>query len=65
MLERSRETRRNRAWKWIVIVMALVYVGFSLWFMLDMRARLRRLEHPDENIKASLPEAGARPLFSV
>jgi hypothetical protein len=65
MLERSRETRRNRAWKWIVIVMALVYVGFSLWFMLDMRARLRRLEHRDENIKATLHDAAAPSLFSV
>jgi hypothetical protein len=56
--------RRNRAWKWIVIVMAVVYLAFSLWFMLDIRARLRRLEHSD--IKGRLQQNYRRsPSFSV
>jgi hypothetical protein len=56
--------RRNRTWKWIVIVMAVVYLAFSLWFMLDIRARLRRLEHSD--IKGRLQQKyQRRPSFSV
>lgn len=57
-------SRRNRAWKWIVIVMAVVYLVFSLWFMLDIRARLRRLEHSD--LKGRLQQIyQRRPSFSV
>lgn len=51
---------QNRTWKWIVVVAALAYVAFSLWFMLDMRSRLRRLEHSDETIKGSLLEFNKR-----
>jgi hypothetical protein len=56
--------RRNRAWKWIVIAMAVAYLAFSLWFMFDIRARLRRLEHSD--IKGRLQQNYLWPAsFSV
>ncbi len=51
---------QNRSWKLVVLVVALAYLAFSLWFMLNMRSRLRHLEHSDETIKGSVNDLHKR-----
>jgi len=47
-------------WKWIIILVAVVYVAGSLYFAYDMRNKLDRLEHSQDATRSDLGEVGKR-----
>jgi septal ring factor EnvC (AmiA/AmiB activator) len=44
----------NKIWKWIVIIVAILYVLGTAYFIFDIRGRLERLEHGQESTRSNL-----------
>src|ERR1043166_6358531 len=51
---------QNKIWKWIVVVVAILYVLGSIYFLVDMRGRLERLERGQESSRSSLYDLNKR-----
>ncbi len=48
--------RQNTVWKWIVWVFALFYVAGSVYFIVDLRGRLDKVEHSSESLRGDVHE---------
>jgi outer membrane murein-binding lipoprotein Lpp len=48
--------RQNTIWKWVVWVFALLYVAGSVYFILDLRGRLQKVEHSSESLRGDVRE---------
>ncbi len=48
--------RQNTIWKWIVWVFALFYVAGSVYFIVDLRGRLDKVEHSSESLHGDVHE---------
>ena len=55
-LEVQRARHQNTVWKWIVWVFAVVYVAASVYFIVDLRGRLDRVEHSSESLHGDVHE---------
>jgi len=53
-LEQAR--RENAIWKWIVLAMAVLYVAGSIYFIVDLRGRLQKVEHSSESLHGDVHE---------
>ncbi|HLK34894.1 MAG TPA: hypothetical protein VKT29_17485 [Terriglobales bacterium] len=54
--EREYARRQNTVWKWVVWLFALVYVAGSIYFIVDLRDRLQRVEHSSETLHGDVHE---------
>ena len=52
----QRARRENSIWKWIVVAMAVLYVAGSIYFIVDMRGRLQKLEHSSDSLRGDVHE---------
>jgi outer membrane murein-binding lipoprotein Lpp len=48
--------RQNTVWKWVVWVFAVLYVAGSVYFILDLRGRLQKVEHSSESLRGDVRE---------
>ncbi|MGE5206549.1 MAG: hypothetical protein ACM3PW_13110 [Chlamydiota bacterium] len=48
--------RQNTVWKWVVWVFALLYVAGSVYFILELRGRLEKVEHSSESLRGDVRE---------
>lgn len=54
--EIARARHQNTVWKWVVWVFALLYVAGSIYFIIDLRGRLERVEHSSESLHGDVHE---------
>jgi outer membrane murein-binding lipoprotein Lpp len=54
--EVQRAQRQNTIWKWVVWVFAALYVAGSIYFIVDLRGRLERVEHSSESLRGDVHE---------
>jgi outer membrane murein-binding lipoprotein Lpp len=54
--ELQRVQRQNTIWKWVVWVFAVLYVAGSIYFIVDLRGRLERVEHSSESLHGDVHE---------
>ena len=54
--EAQRAQRQNNIWKWVVWAFAVVYVAGSIYFIIDLRGRLDRVEHSSESLHGDVHE---------
>ncbi len=54
--EVQRAQRQNAIWKWVVWVFAVLYVAGSIYFIVDLRGRLERVEHSSESLHGDVHE---------
>ncbi|HTM40574.1 MAG TPA: hypothetical protein VL177_06670 [Terriglobales bacterium] len=54
--EVQRAQRQNTIWKWVVLVFAVLYVAGSIYFIVDLRGRLDRVEHSSESLHGDVHE---------
>jgi outer membrane murein-binding lipoprotein Lpp len=52
----QRARRDNNVWKWVVVVMAALYIAGSIYFIVDIRGRLRKLEHSSDSLRVDVHE---------
>jgi outer membrane murein-binding lipoprotein Lpp len=48
--------RQNTIWKWVVLAMAVLYVAGSIYFIVDLRGRLQKVEHSSETLRGDVHE---------
>ena len=54
--EAQRAQRQNNIWKWVVWAFAVLYVAGSIYFIIDLRGRLDRVEHSSESLHGDVHE---------
>lgn len=54
--EVQRAQRQNTIWKWVVWAFAVLYVAGSIYFIVDLRGRLTRVEHSSESLHGDVHE---------
>ncbi|HJT01281.1 MAG TPA: hypothetical protein VJ756_19460 [Terriglobales bacterium] len=54
--ELQRAQRQNTIWKWVVWVFAVLYVAGSIYFIVDLRGRLERVEHSSDSLHGDVHE---------
>ncbi|HKW24332.1 MAG TPA: hypothetical protein VJN48_01030 [Terriglobales bacterium] len=54
--EVQRAQRQNTIWKWVVWVFAVLYVAGSIYFIVDLRGRLERVERSSESLHGDVHE---------
>jgi outer membrane murein-binding lipoprotein Lpp len=55
-----RAERQNTVWKWLVWLLAVVYVAGSIYFIVDLRGRLQHVEHSSETLRGNVHELNTR-----
>ena len=54
--EAQQAQRQNTIWKWVVWVFAALYVAGSIYFIVDLRGRLERVEHSSDSLHGDVHE---------